>query len=773
MERRTFSRFEVSAPLGEHRLPQYAIWGSVLVTAVGMAILNLATIFSMEFLISSKWELMQGVVDEHGTWAGIGVLVAVSTGFASALVAVIYCFAPDAGGSGSPENRGWLNGSDVPGMFTWRNLIGRFVAVIFSNSTGFPVGREGPTVTMGSNLAFQVTKLFAAPHVKKNIQLTEEAGKVKTKLTDMDQLALAQRVASSVGGACGMAMIFNSPIGGFLYMFEDLTAYSWPVEATFRSFVALGVCTILSEALLNMLGKSCKQFVLYIWSPQVISWSWIDVGPALAISIMLGVFGVIHTKFCLFVQSKRQRFHKRLAKHQPIPKVVETLLYAALCALLAGVASIPAHCSEHHEIAATMVKFNCPEGKFNVVASLLVTTSEGAVKRLFQVNEWGSHHLTGELAALIVYTTLNIGLTGIPVPSGNFTGTMLIGAMFGRTCGSILDRLGYRFTNPGMYSMMGAAAMLSSFKRMSFAVVMFLVGSANNLSAIPIIMLCVTTSLFVSRGLSAEGYDEEQVIRKKIPFMEPEVPPEIQNCPAMDLCDDIPVEALLSEECSLLDLRAALGVPAECYPVIRNRESGQQQCIGILPRHRAEKIHDAISSGGKSIVLEASIAEPSSPDMTGRPVARNTSSSVQNFAAQRDNFMLEQDPEQGAGAGPGGVGSGSGSSPNSESNLKIHRFSDEVGCMLPMHSRVGRFYTLFARGCINNACVVDSTGAFCGLITRSGLIEMAHESKQKPISKKVSATEEASDTETDSECSSDNGSDSSLRNAEAANAGAA
>ena len=46
-------------------------------------------------------------------------------------------------------------------QFTKRNLVVRAIAVVLSNATGFPVGREGPTVTMGSNMAFLLCRVVA------------------------------------------------------------------------------------------------------------------------------------------------------------------------------------------------------------------------------------------------------------------------------------------------------------------------------------------------------------------------------------------------------------------------------------------------------------------------------------------------------------------------------------------------------------------------------------------------------------------------------------
>ncbi|CAE7299785.1 CLC-B [Symbiodinium microadriaticum] len=81
------------------------------------------------------------------------------------------------------------------------NLLVRAVAVILSNATGFPVGREGPTVTMGSNMAFLLCRAVAETrsYAKEWVDLQ---GGSPGALADERFFARAARVACVVGGAC-------------------------------------------------------------------------------------------------------------------------------------------------------------------------------------------------------------------------------------------------------------------------------------------------------------------------------------------------------------------------------------------------------------------------------------------------------------------------------------------------------------------------------------------------------------------------------------------
>lgn len=121
------------------------------------------------------------------------------------------------------------------------------------------------------------------------------------------------------------------------------------------------------------------------------------------------------------------------------------------------------------------VKFACPSGSFNPTASLLLTTPDGAVKMLFNRDNFEFLGIASAVAC-VTYFCMNVMFSGLPVPSGNFTGTMLIGGLAGRVLGSLLNRLFPHaiFAPQGVYSMIGAAAMLCSFKQMTMACVLFI-----------------------------------------------------------------------------------------------------------------------------------------------------------------------------------------------------------------------------------------------------------------------------------------------------------
>merc|ERR1719277_1557944 len=179
---------------------------------------------------------------------------------------------------------------------------------------------------------------------------------------------------------------------------------------------------------------------------------------------------------------------------------METMMYCAVCALLSCMASLMSRCKDKPDDSGQQyVQFNCAEGQYNPVASLLVNTSHSAVKLLFSGNNEKEIRYRSSLLAFVTYFVLNVGLAGLPVPGGAFTATMLLGGLFGRAVGGIMREGLFEDETAvsGVYAVVGAAAMLSGFKQMAAAVVLIVVQCVNDMAITLVVMLSVSVALIV------------------------------------------------------------------------------------------------------------------------------------------------------------------------------------------------------------------------------------------------------------------------------------
>lgn len=84
-----------------------------------------------------------------------GLYVAVASG-------LVVWVEPAAAGSGIPDMKGYLNGTNLRGALTYKALVAKAVGVVFSVGGGLCVGKEGPLVHTGSVLGANISHGFNA-----------------------------------------------------------------------------------------------------------------------------------------------------------------------------------------------------------------------------------------------------------------------------------------------------------------------------------------------------------------------------------------------------------------------------------------------------------------------------------------------------------------------------------------------------------------------------------------------------------------------------------
>ena len=109
---------------------------------------------------------------------------------------LIFKFSPEAAGSGIPQVKSsyWKD----MGIIRFRSVVVKFLAGIFSILGGNSLGREGPSVYIGSGIATNLD--------------THLGGSTKNK-----------RAASLIGASAGLAAAFNTPLAAITFVIEEIT----------------------------------------------------------------------------------------------------------------------------------------------------------------------------------------------------------------------------------------------------------------------------------------------------------------------------------------------------------------------------------------------------------------------------------------------------------------------------------------------------------------------------------------------------------------------
>lgn len=773
-----------AAPKGQ--LPPHVVWSVSLVTPFLVAIINYVMVISDTAFLSWKFDTAQSLMKSSGLRAATPALAGISVMFGSVAVFLVAVVAPSCAGSGIPEVLGFLNGNPLPGLFSIRSSVVRTVGIVFTQAAGFPVGREGPMVAIGGGIGFGVAFFLTNAYEKKSdsklIHSDDESDdkfnlSTSSIIMNQERFSHVRRIGCAIGGAAGISTAFNAPIGGILYMFEELNTSS--VAPKFHIFMSTVIGSFAMKVFLLATNTDVHRLVIYDQSSlnDDGAWDWIDIPFFLVLAAVLGATAGIASTSGIRVWSFRAAVAKKLRKRQPYAKMAECLTYCFFCACIFSLVPAALSCkaeetahssdTDHHrrlESSLHHVQYICQDGEYSETATLLLSGAEGAVKHLYS-RSVTSLSASALLLTMLTYGTLALGMPGLCVPMGTFIPCMLIGGLVGRLTGEAITAIDFpsilsMTTAPaGVYAVIGSAAMLSGFTQQTVGIVSLLAEAVGDLGLIMPLMSVVYVAHFVSRCISHHGYDEQLIIKKGVPFLDGDISHELDNSnlTARDICYMPSAEVVLSCNATVKTIRRALRHhEANYFPVV----SDEGQCMGLTTRGRLKAVLHAVkdhpilgrrSTASKSSVghrdSEGSNSVETSSDMlsfSALPTPRFSLSFTSDSRMSQTSTMrqrkskghlTDQHVEQKltsmikdmiAKQGPVYASEEEDSSdedtPHASPCLPIERIMDPSPYMIQEHMPVQHFYSLFRNVDMSVLCVLSKQGRFLGILTRRGLI---------------------------------------------------
>ena len=191
---------------------------------------------AFKFGIASGYSLYVRLITLGNRGSFRGWLLAALSGAAMVAAAAFLTqrFAPEAAGSGIQEIEGTLAG--VRPRLRWVEVIlVKFFGGLLAMSSGLVLGREGPTVAIGACVGAALARF--RPDTK-----------------DRNE---ANTLVSS-GSAAGLAVAFNAPVGGILFVLEE-TRREFPVDLRSAQCVILAtVAAIIVSLLISGTCGSCR-----------------------------------------------------------------------------------------------------------------------------------------------------------------------------------------------------------------------------------------------------------------------------------------------------------------------------------------------------------------------------------------------------------------------------------------------------------------------------------------------------------------------------------
>ncbi|KAH9791991.1 chloride channel protein CLC-b [Citrus sinensis] len=462
-----------------------------------------------------------------------GFLYFTGVNFLLTLVAAVLCvcFAPTAAGPGIPEIKAYLNGVDTPNMFGATTLIVKIIGSIGAVAAGLDLGKEGPLVHIGSCIASLLGQGGPDNH------------RIKWQWLRYFNNDRDRRDLITCGSSSGVCAAFRAPVGGVL------SALLW------RTFFSTAVVVVVLRAFIEICtsGK-CGLFgtgglIMFDVSNVPVRYHVMDIIPVTLIGIIGGILGglynhILHKVLRLYnLINQKGKMHKLLL-------ALSVSVFTSVCQYClpflvdckACDPSFPETCPTNGR-SGNFKQFNCPNGHYNDLATLLLTTNDDAVRNIFSSNTPTEFQPSSILIFFILYCILGLITFGIAVPSGLFLPIILMGSAYGRLLGMAMGS--YTNIDQGLYAVLGAASLMAGSMRMTVSLCVIFLELTNNLLLLPITMIVLLIAKTVGDSFNPSIY-EIILELKGLPFLDAHPEPWMRTLTVGELIDAKPPVITLS-----------------------------------------------------------------------------------------------------------------------------------------------------------------------------------------------------------------------------------
>ncbi|CUE72834.1 voltage-gated chlorine channel protein, putative [Bodo saltans] len=514
-------------------------------------------------------------------WSGTSlVLVAIGT-------AMVVWVEPAAGGSGIPDVIAYLNGVMKPKVVNLRTFITKSISCIFAVSGGLPVGMEAPLIQIGAIVGAGVT------------QGRSRTLGCQTKLFQAFRNNKDRRDFITAGAACGVSAAFGAPIGGLLFVMEEVSSF-WDYSAAGQIFLA-SMISFSTVAFINSmsenqhdLGRVTNSAAVLFEVNVKIPLNLLAVVPSLFLGALCGLFAVAFTKCSLIVS----RFRKRVIRPYTWRRFAEPMIIVGSFTFIMFTLAIMPGCSPttatpttattagediqlwHTENVSSLVNFTChQDGYYSPLATLNLQSTKQTIRHLFN-RETVSEFPAGDVFLFfLVYTVFACLSSGTFIASGLVVPLLCMGATFGRLFGLFLvSAFGSEgvapnsyfssesWMDPGVFALIGAGALLGGVNRMAMSICVIMVELSGELHYLLPIMVAIVISKAVADWL-CEPLFHHMLHLDHVPYLPMHLHKEFEQLTAAD-CMRQEVLTLRERESTKNLLQAIRTTTHHAFPVL-------------------------------------------------------------------------------------------------------------------------------------------------------------------------------------------------------------
>eukprot|EP00929_Paragymnodinium_shiwhaense_P030646 TRINITY_DN17329_c0_g2_i1.p1 TRINITY_DN17329_c0_g2~~TRINITY_DN17329_c0_g2_i1.p1 ORF type:complete len:762 (-),score=183.28 TRINITY_DN17329_c0_g2_i1:358-2643(-) len=453
--------------------------------------------------------------------------IIISTIIAMISAMLTWAFAPMSRGSGIPEVKTILGGFTFPEALAGNTLVIKIIGLAMSVGAGLACGKEGPLVHIACCWSNFYAKFFK--------RYRENEAK--------------QRDLLSAACAAGVAVAFGAPLGGVLFSYEEASTV-FPIRVMLRAFVGASTAA-MTLAYIDPTGTG--KLTMFN-CPYEVPPHYIEYPIFVLIGLVGGFIGTGFVHYNVMVSINR-------APGTPFRKKCHIVLEVATISFFTAITS--------YYILSTRVLSNVAiRGLFHDCSDPELMDEPGKLNldkahnyMLDVCNLDGTPNTSLETMQLLllcaglrwVQMTFTFG-TG--AASGLFIPSLLVGAALGRVVGAYMWLLNeeYHFApakilpghtygpgfqngiKPGMYAMLGAAAVLGGVCRVTISLVVIMFELTGGLQLIVPFMIVCMLAKWVGDYFTIGIYDYLILVRR-YPFLHE--PDEVTfNTYARDVMDE-------------------------------------------------------------------------------------------------------------------------------------------------------------------------------------------------------------------------------------------
>lgn len=362
--------------------------------------------------------------------------------------------------SGIAEIKAVINGLVLKDFLTPKLLIVKWLGLLLMVSSGAWVGKEGPLVHISCAASTLFMRLFPI--------WNENEAKKREIL-----------VAAS---AAGIAVAFNTPIGGVLFTLEQLTSYFNPSDKMWTSFV----CSMVGIVTLNFFKEGIDAYVT-----MENQWLSFELIGFILLGILGGCYGHLFNKLNIKFANFRETYITPKGSNY---EVLEILILSIVTSVITYPLVFP------RLPLSSLIGILYQDCNSENVGSLSGLCEENSNSAFLLI-------LTGITGVLLTAYTF-----GTIIPAGILMPSLVIGGIFGRLLGMFMELIqaksGYLSElcsnseelciSPGAYAVIGSAAFLTGVTKMTVWVVVTVFELTGALTYVLPIMITVLIARLVS-----------------------------------------------------------------------------------------------------------------------------------------------------------------------------------------------------------------------------------------------------------------------------------